>query len=269
MSSFDIDMDGNMEYICRTPVYNSFLTAEGGSVFELDVKPCNRNYSIVCEHEKGVYPKKIFNDFFADKNSFFEQYQNGKPLVNTIFPDISYKEVSFSRMRQELVLEAEGAYGKKHQNIKLRKKYIFTDNSIQVQYIIRNKSSEFLKCYFAVESNFALIDFEIKNRCVEIISSDTSIASCSDQVFIHQHDVSCCQVTDSKTSVVFTFEPNENAGICIQPISFDKKPYATCFTFFWKLEIPAGYETEKTLFLNIKPVAKKALASKKRTSSNS
>lgn len=264
LTSFDLDMDGNMEYICRTPVYNSFLTTEGGAVFELDVKPCSRNYSIVCEKEKGIYPKKVFTDFFADKNSFSELYQNGKPLQNIVFPEISYKEVSFSRIRQELVLEAEGSYGKKHQNIRLRKKYIFTDNSIQVQYIIKNKSPDFLKCYFAVESNLSLIDLEIKNRCIEVISADTSIASCTDQIFIHQHDVSCCQVTDSKTSTVFTFEPNENAGICIQPVFCEKSPYATCFTFFWKLEIPAGYETEKTLFLNIKQTTKKALASKKR-----
>jgi hypothetical protein len=72
-------------------------------------------------------------------------------------------------------------------------------------------------------------------------------------------------VTDSKTSTVFTFEPNENAGICIQPISYEKSTYATCFTFYWKLEIPAGYETEKTLFLNIKQSSKKALATKKPT----
>ncbi len=264
LTSFDLDMDGNMEYICRTPVYNSFLTSEGGAVFELDVKSYNRNYSIICERDKGFYPKKVFTDFLNDKNSFSEQYQNGKQLVNTVFPEIAYKEVSFSRIRQELVLEAEGTYGKKHQIIKLRKKYIFTDNSIQVQYIIRNKSSEYLKCLFAVESNLALIDYDIKNRCIEVISSETNIASCADQIFIHQHDVSCCQITDLKTSTVFTFEPNENAGICIQPVLNEKTPYATCFTFFWKLEIPAGYETEKTLFLNIKQSSKKALASKKR-----
>ncbi len=265
LASFDLDMDGNQEYMCRTPVYNSFLASDGGAVFELDVRECCKNYTISSECEKGIYPKKIFIDFFTDKNSFFELYQNGKPLLNTLFPELSYKETGFSRAKQELFLEAEGTYGKKHQDVRLRKKYIFSDNSIQVQYIIQNKSQDYLRCYFAVESNLALTDFDIKNRCIEVISADTSIASCTDQIFIHQHDVSCCQVTDSKTSTVFTFEPNENAGICIQPISYEKSTYATCFTFYWKLEIPAGYETEKTLFLNIKQSSKKALATKKPT----
>ena len=196
LASFDLDMDGNQEYMCRTPVYNSFLASEGGAVFELDARECCRNYTISSECEKGLYSKKIFIDFFADKNSFFEQYQNGKPLLNTVFPELSYKETGFSRAKQELFLEAEGTYGKKRQEVRLRKKYVFSDNSIQVQYIIQNKSQDYLRCYFAVESNLALTDFDIKNRCIEVISADTSIASCTDQIFIHQHDVSCCQITD-------------------------------------------------------------------------
>ncbi|MCR4940629.1 MAG: DUF1926 domain-containing protein [Treponemataceae bacterium] len=263
LTSFDLDMDGIQEYICRTPVYNSFLSMEGGTVFELDARQSCRNYAIVSECENGLYQRKFFTDFFADKNSFFDQYQNGKPLLNNPFRDIVYKETAFYRSRQELQLEAEGFYGKKRQNITLRKKFLFSDNSIQVQYIIKNKSPDYLKCYFSVESNLALVDFDTKNRRIEVISSDTSITACSNQLFVHQKDVSCCQVSDSKTSSVFTFETNENAGICILPLVYEKKPYATCFTFFWKLEIPAGYETEKTLFLNIQQNTKKALSQKK------
>ncbi len=268
LTSFDLDMDGNQEYICRTPVYNSFLSMEGGTVFELDVRQCGRNYTISSECEEGLYQRKIFTDFFTDKNSFFEQYQNGKPILNNIFREIVYKETAFNRSRQELQLESEGFYGKKHQNIRLRKKYSFSDNSIQVQYIIQNKSPDYLKCFFAVESNLVLTDFVTKNRKIEVISADTSIAACPDQLFVHQKDVSCCQVSDSRTSTVFTFETNENAGICILPLVHEKTPYATCFTFFWKLEIPSGYETEKTLFLNIQQNTKKALSPKKRLPSN-
>jgi len=127
-------------------------------------------------------------------------------------------------------------------------------------------SQDFLKCYFAVESNLVLTDFITKNRGIEIITSDTSITACPDQIFVHQNDVACCQVSDAKTSSIFTIETNENAGICILPLEAENKHYATCFTFFWKIDIPAGYETEKTLFFNIQQNVKKALSPKKRSS---
>ena len=134
-----------------------------------------------------------------------------------------------------------------------------------------NSSTDPLKCYFAVESNLCLSGISNDEQLIEIISADSKNQSCPDQIYIRQDGVSLVQFTDIPNKNVFVFQPNEEAGICIQPLYInrpvnqktEKRYQATTSSFFWKIDIPPSYELEKTLFLGICPT-KKSSGSRKR-----
>ena len=274
--SFDYDMDGRKEYIIHQNDYNAFVSQCGGMIFELDLLSNTKNYcDTMCRISEfdGVtdsYPKRLFLDHLIS----FENFDNfTKDFSNTsaVFSQIVYTEHNFDRVRKELQLTATALLGVLQQPVTLKKKFLFTQNGIQVQYILKNDSPLPLKCYFAVESNLCLSGTSNEEQLIEIISADNKEQSCPDQIYIRQDGVSLVQFTDIPNKNVFVFQPNEDAGICIQPLYIsrpvnqktEKRYQATTSSFFWKVDIPPAYELEKTLFLGICPT-KKSSNSKKR-----
>jgi hypothetical protein len=269
-------MDGRKEYIIHQNDYNAFVSQCGGMIFELDLISNAKNYCdtmgrlSVFDGVTDPYPKRLFLDHlisFENFDNFTEDFSN----TSAVFSQIVYSEQNFDRVRKELQLTATALFGVLQQPVSLKKKFSFTQNGIQVQYILKNDSPLPLKCYFAVESNLCLSGTSNEEQLIEIISADNKDQSCPDQIYIRQDGVSLVQFTDIPNKNVFVFQPNEDAGICIQPLFIsrpvnqktEKRYQATTSSFFWKVDIPLAYELEKTLFLGICPT-KKSSGSRKR-----
>lgn len=206
--------------------------------------------------------RKLFTDLLVDEDTFTNLYQYGTMLSDTIFAQNRYKVQSFNRSKHEIVLKATGQYIT-GQETSILKKYTLSESGVKVQYIVKNESDKPLDALFAVESNLALPEPD-EERTLEAISGDKREIACLDQMFIRQQNVSYFQVSDKNTETTFTFEPNEDASLCLVPLKADDVYISTCTTFYWKLSIQPGYEIEKTLFLNIRSPGINALSKKKR-----
>lgn len=261
-ASFDYDMDGYNEFLFRFPFYSAFVSTLGGSLFELDVLHCSTQYTLPAPATGDFAARKLFTDLLVDEDTFTHLYQYGTMLGEAIYAQKRYKILSFTRSKHEIILKATGQYGE-NQNTSLLKKYTFSESGVKVQYIIKNESDKPLDALFAVESNIVLPEPD-EERTLEAISGATREIACLDQMFIRQQNVSYFQISDKHTETTFTFEPNEDASLCLVPLKADDVYISTCTTFYWKLAIQPGYEVEKTLFLNIRSPGKNALSKKKR-----
>ncbi len=274
--SFDYDMDGQKEYIIHQNDYNAFISQCGGMIFELDLISNTKNY---CDTMRRIsefdgitdaYSKRLFLDHLISFENF-DNFTEDSSNSSAVFSQIVYSEHNFDRVRKELQLTTTALFGVLQQPVTLKKKFSFTQNGIQVQYILKNDSPLPLKCYFAVESNLCLSGTSNEEQLIEIISADNKEQSCPNQIYIRQDGVSLLQFTDIPNKNVFVFQPNEDAGICIQPLYIsrpingktEKRYQATTSSFFWKIDIPPSYELEKTLSLGICPT-KKSSTSRRR-----
>lgn len=260
-ASFDYDMDGYNEFLFRFPFYSAFVSTLGGSIFELNILHCSAQYTIPAPATGDFAARKFFTDLLVDEETFTHLYQYGTMLDNAIYAQNRYKIISFTRAKHEIILKATGQF--RSQDTSLIKKYTFSESGVKVQYIIKNESDSPLEALFAVESNVALPEPD-EERTLEAISGDKREIACRDQMFIRQQNVSYFQISDKHTETTFTFEPNEDASLCLVPLKADDEYISTCTTFYWKLLIQPGYEVEKTLFLNIRSPGKNALSKKKR-----
>ncbi|NLM00856.1 MAG: DUF1926 domain-containing protein [Treponema sp.] len=262
--SLDLDLDGIPEYIFKFLQYNAFVTTVGGMLLEFDIFHNQRNYTNVMNritHLDGVedlYPKKMFIDHLIEAEQF-DLFKKDTVNVNVVFANLVYNVHSFDRTRKELQLIANATFGSLEQPIFLRKKFIFSDNGVQVQYILKNASPLPLQGYFAVESNISFTGNSTEEQLIEVIASEAKEQACPNQIFIRQKNVSYVRLSDKISDVTFDFQPNENSGICIQPLNLsrnlqninEKQYEATTFSFFWYVDIGPGFEVEKTLFMSI------------------
>lgn len=267
--SFDYDMDGRKEYIVHKNDYNAFISLCGGMIFELDLILTAKNYCDTMKRIKDFdeitdfYPKKLFVDHLIDFDHF-EQFKKDISTCSAVFSQVVYSEINFDRIRKELVLNANALFGILQQPVNLKKKYLFADNGIKVQYILKNESPLPLKCYFAIESNLCFSGTDDNTLLIEIISGETKQKVDADSSFTAENNVSLLQFSDLDEKNRFVFESNEEAGVCIQPLYItrpvngktEKRYQATTNCFFWKIDIPPSYEFEKTIFLGIVPQKK-------------
>lgn len=249
--SFDFDFDGQKEYIFYSKNYTGFVSAIGGALFELDLNS-------ICQNYVGEQ-RQMFTDYLFTKSEFENEYIKGKPVTSNVFQNMRYSEIKFSKSKKEVLFCVESAFGKDKQPVQLKKSYLFLESGVQVQYILKNKSANPLSCIFLVEFNVALNPLKIESQKVEVITEDSKESANIDQLYIHQNNVSLVQYCDTQAKNDLIFESNEYASLCLQPIFVDKTCISNCGAFYWKVEIPAGFEIEKTLTLNIKTTGKKSL----------
>jgi hypothetical protein len=160
----------------------------------------------------------------------------GTTLDHPFFNALRYKEVLFHRVRREIRLLAVGTFGDRAQEVALNKNYIFSDTSIQVQYILTNRSDTALEGIFASESSYAIPRNEIT----------------LEKVTVHSQGVTCVQVTDKAHNVSLLTEPNEAAGFLIAT------PELGTATFhYWQFKLPPGRQMEKTITMTINTPKKK------------
>lgn len=280
ITSFDYNYDGLNEYVCRMENYFAYVSLFSGSINELEVLKGNGNYAdnlrrvqkydnCSDDYTRGIFVDHIFNDVQ------FESYVNGLPAGDGVFSKVKYSELKFSRHHNEIQLCANAYYGASKQPVYLRKKYIINDTGMNVQYIIKNLSDKPLKAKFAVESNFASIDFDPKNinyfnvevadsQFVRVLDSKKSTLEMYKKELLKNVDV--VRLTDVENCIAFAFEPNENCGYHFLPVTVNRPasdkaepgPVAMSFisTLYWDIDIEPGKETEKNLNFTISYVKK-------------
>lgn len=278
VTSFDYDMDGKKEYLFLNTDFNAFISLTGGILYELDLLINNKNYSNTIPRNKkndglkDFYPKKLFIDHLIEEEEF-KKYLADSSQSSAIFPLINYTETKFDIHKKELYLQTHALFGLFQQPVFLKKIYSIKENGISVQYILKNESPLQLKAKFAIESNLSITQLDDSQNIDLVILGNVNKMDCL-KPCVHHNSVSLLKITDPKSNNTFIFEPNEDSGISIQPLTISRELdgkldtffQGTNFSFFWDLNIAPGYEVEKMLFLNIKPAKKNQTAKRKRNS---
>ncbi|MCI6809644.1 MAG: DUF1926 domain-containing protein [Spirochaetia bacterium] len=280
ITCFDYDYDGLNEYVCRMENYFAMVSLFSGSINELDVLKNTGNYAdnlkrrseydgCSDDYTKGIFVDHIFNEVQ------FDSYVNGLPAGDGVFSRVKYSELKFSRHHNEIQLCANALFGASKQPVYLRKKYIINPTGMNVQYIIKNLSDKPLKAKFAVESNFANLDFDandIKYFNVEVADSQfvRVVDAKKSTLDLYKKDllknVDVVRLTDNERGVSFSFEPNENCGYHFQPVIINRPkkesskltPVHMSFTstLYWDINIEPGKDTEKNLNFTISYIKK-------------
>ena len=272
--SFDYNVDGIKEYICRMQNYFAVIALKGGSIREFDIMQNSGNYADnlnrIKEFEGSTddYERGLFIDhLFTDKE--FDDYLENKSAANGIFSRAIFSEVKFSASRKEVLLSSSKNF-KKNQKVLLKKKYIAYSSGMMIQYILKNESAQTLKAKFVVETSLAQTNFsetDFNAFKLEIIANeekkeiDTKQSSRAISVSGLLHDVEGFQITDTDNSISFVFEPNESCALCFEPIIFRRPDYFSGelvpagMTFsnamLWEVNLEPGMEMEKTINFTI------------------
>ena len=263
--AIDENNDGINEYIFKFLNYNAFIQLTGGCIFELDIFANNWNYSSAIRRNSlfdpltDLYDKKLFMDHFFT-NDKINEFSKEASLNNNCLGNLLYSVTGFDRSRNELFLQAHTLLTESKQSIFIRKKYLFTANGIQIQYIIQNASSEPVKTTFAIESNITFIDNSNDNLITDIILNDSKKTIKAQESFFKKDQISYIQFTEEKDNITFIFQPNENCGFALNPLyitrpqngNITKEYQAHNAVIFWNLNIAPGMEIEKNLSMSIK-----------------
>lgn len=243
VNAFDFDMDGLKEYLCQLDSLNIYVHPEGGRIFELDVLEANRNYCDIGDASTG-----LFIDHFVSTDDVEQLASDGSLLESPVFSSSLYQEISVDPARHEIQLRASGFYGSFQQPLTLRKQYNFRNEGIQVQYILKNESPFNLSGIFMIELDLAVTGLRNKTPLMTVYACDSRKDSMIERA--RYDDVEWIQVTDSDNGVKFTVEPNENTSFMTIPVTDDVTCGVRLF-LYWKTDLGANYETEKTVFLKI------------------
>ena len=274
VSSFDYNIDGIKEYVCRMEKFFAVIALKGGAIREFDLMQNSGNYAdnlnrisdfegCSDDYERGLFVDHLFTD------EEFSNYLENKPAGKGIFSRALYSEVKFSARHKEVLLSANANF-KNRQKVVLKKKYIAFSSGIMIQYILKNESSTSLKAKFVVESSFAQTNFnatDFNAFNLEIISDGQKreIDTKSSSKLLNNDgtlfNVEEFQLTDTDNSISFVFTPNESCGLCFEPIIFKRPDYFTgalvpaSMTFsnsmFWEVNLEPGMEMEKTINFSI------------------
>ena len=272
--SFDYNVDGIKEYICRMQNYFAVIALKGGSIREFDIMQNSGNYAdnlnrikefegSTDDYERGLFIDHLFTD------EEFDDYLENKSAANGIFSRAIFSEVKFSASRKEVLLSSSKNF-KKNQKVLLKKKYIAYSSGMMIQYILKNESTQTLKAKFVVETSLAQTNFsetDFNAFKLEIIANeekkeiDTKQSSRAISVSGLLHDVEGFQITDTDNSISFVFEPNESCALCFEPIIFRRPDYFSGelvpagMTFsnsmLWEVNLEPGMEMEKTINFTI------------------
>lgn len=249
----DFDLDSIREYLCQLDKVNMYVHPCGGKIFELDVFSVYRNFC-----DTSIPSSGLFIDHFFSTGALRKLARGTLPSEPDLFRHSIYQEQSVDRTRCELQLKTNATFGSLQQPLSLRKQFIFRNEGIQVQFILKNDSPLKLTGIFVTELDLSLANGK-KNKQpqVTVFSEDSRKESGIEQA--GYDDVSWIQLVDSCSKCTFTLEANENPSVSLVPIVIESRQPGskekTLVTdgarifLYWKVDLSSNYETEKTVFL--------------------
>ncbi|HHU36163.1 MAG TPA: DUF1926 domain-containing protein [Treponema sp.] len=251
----DFDMDSIKEYLCQLDKVNMYVHTYGGKIFELDVFSVYRNFC-----DTSIPSSGLFIDHFFSMNALKRLSRGILPDEPDVFSCSIYQEQSIDRNKCEIQLKTNGTFGSLQQPLSLRKQYLFRNEGIQVQYILKNDSPLKLTGVFVTELDFSLINGK-KNKQPEIVVYSEDIRKESGVIQAGFDDVSWIQLLDPCSNCTMTIEANENPSVSVFPIILESKTLGSKektqkidgvrVFLYWKVDLSSNYETEKTVFLKL------------------
>ncbi len=185
ISHVDIDLDGKKEALYQGDNYNSYISSNGGILFQLDflkkkrnllstVKRIEESYHTPENNDFGfdTYPRKMFHDHFLQADITPEEFSTQTHTELGTFIHNNYEYDSLNRESKYIVLKAKGLvnYLGAQQNVTIQKKYLFNKKGIVLTYHIENHDDLPLNTVFAPEFNLSLGD--ITKEPIASFSSD-------------------------------------------------------------------------------------------------
>ena len=67
LNSFDVNFDGNNEYVAQFKLYDAYLSKTGGSIYEFDMLQSERNFTATISDRRG---RGLFSDFLITDKDF-------------------------------------------------------------------------------------------------------------------------------------------------------------------------------------------------------
>ena len=265
MASFDYNGDGLNEYVCRFTDMHLVLSRRAGMVSSLDVLPCGFNYASslsrfqLFDNVEDAYERGLFVEHLLSEQEMKSYVQNGK-VESKVFTRILFDEKKFDHRRREIQMEGRAEFSAMRMPILLRKNYIVDSSTISVQYILKNESPFPVDGIFIVESTFPQTNFSRPMKTgqyeLELVLDENRKEVSGNAPFSADGGVSMLRVTDKGGKMQFNFEPNEESGLVVMPLQFNRPDGAEnivpCSTsvavsFFWKVNMAPNRAIEKTV----------------------
>lgn len=264
ITSYDYNGDGINEYVCQLKEIHTVVSRLAAQITEFDVISKGANYASSLSRTKdfdGVgdtYNKGFFVDHFLSGDKV-DDYLNTLTEENGIFSKVIFEEKKFDSRKNEIHFFASTAFSKERIPVTLLKKYIILNDSISVQYILKNEGKTELNGVFAVETNFAktYYDRNISKQysCEVVFDGNLKMLNSDDKPRLSS-GVSALRITDLADKLQFNFEPNEDVGFALNTVSFNRpnpigevqeSSQTLVAVFFWDVKLSPERSAEKTI----------------------
>ncbi len=270
IASYDIDFDGEDEFIYRGKNITSVFDRLGASMVELDYLVTSWNYldTFVGHSEEIVQStipsipngklQKGFSDIFIGNQAVsptFDKYSDKGvfSLEDTVFDldrlDKDQKNITFSATVKIPVL--------KNTEVTIIKKYTCHTNTIQLDYKIQNNSKREIEAKFGSEVNLSFA-YDSEDM-LEIASFDLNLVRVMSNVDSRLNNVKLLRFKDlNKKAIVTIFSDKrysvikENYNTTIHTRLGEEDIYQYTRTLpFWDLDIKPGESWENTISIRI------------------
>lgn len=138
----------------------------------------------------------------------------------------------------------------------LKKKYTLTDDSMEVQYILKNDSSINISSFFMVEMSLAFETTNKKSSKISIYAEDVKKDLQIEELLTCPSfkSIPWLQLVDIDGRIKFTMELNEPSSVILIPIyrkdaeTISANIVGVRILFYWNVELKPEHDTEKMMF---------------------
>ncbi len=157
----DFDMDGREEFLYQGYEMNAYIHSLGGVLFELDSlnKPWNYLNTFITRTAERAVPKYSFMDHLFPPGTRLKDFASQSYEEWGDFLEQPYEVVKCDKERSELVLQRLGRIkqGKEVFPLRILKKFIFKNSTINLYYSITNPGDTLLSFGFGSEINISFL----------------------------------------------------------------------------------------------------------------
>ena len=248
LNSFDVNFDGSSEYVAQFKLYDAYLSKTGGSIYEFDILPCERNFAATISDKRR---RGLFSDFLVNDKDF-NLLSKGQTQDNiACLNEASYNELKYDRMKKNLKLEAQAFFEKKR-SVKIVKEFHFTKDSIRVDYRLINTSKENLNAYLVIENNLCMQSNAPETLSLECSADDLLLQISPENDFFNKKGIFYLRMTDNLSQCCFTLSSSDAAGVYAYPYFSQQQYLASTTGLFWKISLLPGAVCSRTVTLYIK-----------------
>lgn len=271
LTSLDVDMDGEKEYIYSGANFNAYIHLTGGALFELDYLPVRHNYLATFSryredyHPPGIqelgcdlYPRQSFQDHVMHPDACLENFNTKNYREHSPFPGLQYRVEKFVRDQDMVSMSAIGDVDNNDAALKIEKTYLFVSklNQMKIEYTLTNLSPKTLNFLWGTEINLALSE-ESNRRKVFINSKPLDSKAEPDEG--ESEEVENWLVFDEERGVSLLFTVSEQARLWRFPFYTESLVYqklcqnyqSSCFLPHWEMSILPQESRQLSLSLQI------------------